>query len=88
MSTAIIANLEKLLNGPRDTAAWKLLGRALIESGDHIAALAAYEQGVVVAQNRGDIQAAREMSVFSRRIKNAMATAAVTPTARKEINCT
>jgi len=103
MTTALIVNLEKLLDGPRDgallryslgnewlkcgepgkaaecfraaverdanySAAWKLLGKALAESGDTAAALAAYTQGIAVAQARGDVQAAKEMSVFARRL--------------------
>jgi predicted Zn-dependent protease len=104
MSNAIIANLEKLLDGPRDgallryslgnewlkagdpaqatgflraaverdanySAAWKLLGRALADSGQPQAALEAFAQGIVAAQSRGDIQAAREMTVFARRLR-------------------
>jgi predicted Zn-dependent protease len=104
MTTAIIANLQRLLGGPRDgallryslgnewlkagdpaqaadcfraaverdakfSAAWKLLGRALAESGDSRAALAAYEQGIAVANDKGDVQAAREMTVFARRLR-------------------
>ena len=104
MMTAIIANLEKMLGGPRDgallryslgnewlkagdpakaiehlrsatefdanySAAWKLLGKALAERGEHQASLDAYEQGIRVAQARGDIQAAKEMAVFARRLR-------------------
>jgi Tfp pilus assembly protein PilF len=104
MTTAIIANLEKMLGGPRDSAllryslgneylkagdaaqaaarfaqaierdpkysaAWKLLGKALSDSGQTSAALAAYEQGILVAQEKGDVQAAKEMTVFARRLK-------------------
>jgi predicted Zn-dependent protease len=103
MTTAIIANLEKLLGGPRDgallryslgnewlkaghaeqaaacfraaverdahySAAWKLLGKALAESGDTLMALEAYAQGVRVATEKGDVQAAKEMAVFARRL--------------------
>ena len=106
MTTAIIANLEKLLGGPRDgallryslgneylkagdfeqaashlraaverdagySAAWKLLGKALGAGGHAAAALAAYEQGIGVAEAKGDIQAAREMRVFARRLQRA-----------------
>jgi hypothetical protein len=38
--------------------AWKLLGKALSEAGQPDEALAAYEQGIVVAEGRGDLQAA------------------------------
>jgi len=53
---------------PRYSAAWKLLGRALAESGDIPQARAAYEQGIAVALARGDQQAAREMGVFLKRL--------------------
>ena len=104
MMTAIIANLEKMLGGPRDgallryslgnewlkagnaakavdflrsaieldanySAAWKLLGKALAENGEFQASLDAYEQGIRVAQARGDVQAAKEMTVFARRLR-------------------
>jgi Tfp pilus assembly protein PilF len=105
-STAI-ANLEKLLGGPRDnallrfslgneylksgdaagavihlrealsrdphySAAWKLLGRALNECGALTEALDAYRQGMRVADAKGDKQAAKEMSVFARRIERTL----------------
>ena len=104
MTTAIIANLEKLLDGPRDgallryslgnewlkagdpakaadcfraaverdpkySAAWKLLGKALTECGDIQAALDAYTQGMRVAEEKGDLQAAKEMGIFARRLR-------------------
>ncbi len=50
------------------SAAWKLLGRALAESGDKEQALAAYDEGIRVAERRGDQQAAREMRVFARKL--------------------
>lgn len=104
MMTPIIANLERLLGGPRDgallryslgnewlkagdparavdylraaverdanySAAWKLLGKALAEKGEHEAAADAYAQGIRIAQAHGDIQAAKEMTVFARRLR-------------------
>ncbi|MDY0011909.1 MAG: tetratricopeptide repeat protein [Rhodocyclaceae bacterium] len=106
MTTAIIANLEKLLDGPRDgtllryslgneylkagnparatehlraalardphySAAWKLLGKALAEAGDAPAAITAYREGIAVAEEKGDLQAAKEMRVFLRRLEKA-----------------
>jgi predicted Zn-dependent protease len=103
MSSAMIASLEKMLDGARDgallrfslgneylkvgnakaaavhlrqavvrdpgySAAWKLLGKALADSGALQEALTAYEQGTAVAQSKGDKQAAKEMAVFARRI--------------------
>jgi Tfp pilus assembly protein PilF len=104
MTTAVIANLQKLLETPRDgallrfslgseylksgdahnaqlqlreavardpaySAAWKLLGRALSDDGQPQAALEAYRQGIAVAEKKGDMQAAREMTVFAKRIE-------------------
>ena len=104
MTSAIIANLQKLIGTPRDgallrfslgneylkcgdahlaqvhlheavardpaySAAWKLLGRALAETGQPQAALEAYREGIAAAEKKGDKQAAREMTVFARRIE-------------------
>lgn len=101
---AIIANLEKLLNGPRDgallryslgiewlkagnaakaveylrsslslnpdsSAGWKQLGKALSATGDIPAALEAFANGIRVAEIKGDIQAAKEMGVFVKRLR-------------------
>ena len=108
MSTPIIQNLEKLLDGPRDgallryglgnawlkagnpeqaalhlkeavrrdpnySAAWKLLGKALAAAGQTQAALEAYRQGIATATARGDVQAAKEMTVFARRLEKQQA---------------
>lgn len=54
------------------SAAWKLLGRALQESGALKEALAAYREGIRVAEAKGDKQAAKEMAVFARRIERAL----------------
>lgn len=54
---------------PKYSAAWKLLGRALTEAEAWDEALAAYREGVAVAEARGDKQAAKEMGVFMRRIE-------------------
>ena len=54
---------------PDYTAAWKLLGKALTVAGGTADALQAYRQGIVVANAHGDIQAAREMTVFARRLE-------------------
>ncbi len=58
---------------PRYSAAWKALGKALTDAGEHTASLAAYEKGVAVAEAHGDIQAAKEMKVFARRLRTALA---------------
>ena len=50
------------------SAAWKLLGKTLAETGDAAAAIDAYQTGIAVAIERGDKQAAKVMSVFLRRL--------------------
>lgn len=54
---------------PKYSAAWKLLGKALTDTEAWDEALAAYQQGIAVAEARGDKQAAKEMAVFARRIE-------------------
>lgn len=54
---------------PRYSAAWKLLGKTLAAAGRAPDAIAAYENGIRVAEERGDIQAAKEMRVFLRRLR-------------------
>lgn len=56
---------------PGYTAAWKALGRALAGSGRADEALAAYREGIAVAERKGDKQAGKEMQVFARRIEKA-----------------
>ena len=66
---AAVAHLRRAVElDPNYSAAWKLLGKALTDSGDKPGALAAYENGVVAAQHKGDKQALREMKVFIRRL--------------------
>lgn len=53
------------------SAAWKLLGKALSDCGDTNGAGDAWRHGIVAAEARGDVQAAKEMRVFLRRIERA-----------------
>lgn len=55
---------------PKYSAAWKLLGKALTDTESWADALAAYRQGIAVAEARGDKQAAKEMGVFAKRIES------------------
>lgn len=106
--TVLIANLEKMLGGPRDgallryslgnewmktgdpamaasyfrqaverdarySAAWKMLGKALADCGQRQAAVDAYEHGIAIAKEKGDLQAAREMTVFAQRLRKQLA---------------
>ena len=50
------------------SAAWKLLGQALTEAGQTNEAIGAYEQGIRIAEEKGDKQAAKEMGVFLKRL--------------------
>jgi Flp pilus assembly protein TadD len=54
---------------PTYSAAWKLLGKACLAMQDETGAAEAWRQGITVAQQRGDKQAEKEMTVFLRRIE-------------------
>jgi Tfp pilus assembly protein PilF len=60
---------EAVARDPAYSAAWKLLGKSLVELGQLQAALDAYRQGISVAEAKGDKQVAKEMAVFARRIE-------------------
>ncbi|MBN1238677.1 MAG: hypothetical protein JXB36_09250 [Gammaproteobacteria bacterium] len=51
------------------SAAWKLLGKLRSEAGKREQAIDAYRQGILVAEKRGDQQAAKEMKVFLKRLE-------------------
>lgn len=53
---------------PAYSAAWKLYGKALAACGKGDAARAAFDEGIRVAEARGDVQAVKEMTVFRRRL--------------------
>ena len=53
------------------SAAWKLLGRVQAALGQAREAAATYRRGIAVAERRGDLQAAKEMQVFLRRLEAA-----------------
>ena len=63
-------HLRRAVEQDRDySAAWKLLGKALAEGADRAGAAEAYRNGIEAAGRRGDKQAAREMTVFLRRLE-------------------
>ena len=63
-------HLHKALEfDPQYSAAWKLLGKALDGAGQPAEAADAYRQGIEVAEEKGDLQAAKEMRVFLKRLK-------------------
>ena len=63
---------QAVILDPTYSAAWKLLARALVESGQPAEALLAYREGIAVAEAKGDKQAAKEMTVYARRIENSV----------------
>ena len=54
---------------PTYSAAWKLYGKLLAEGGRLADAEHAYTSGIAAAEACGDIQAAKEMRVFRRRVQ-------------------
>lgn len=53
---------------PNYSAAWKLLGKAQLEAGDPEAAQQTWEKGIAIAEDKGDVQAGKEMTVFLKRL--------------------
>jgi predicted Zn-dependent protease len=68
-ASAAVHLREAVARDPGYSAAWKSLGKALADAGELQESLAAYERGILVAEGRGDKQAAKEMTVFARRIR-------------------
>jgi predicted Zn-dependent protease len=66
------AHLRRAVEQDADySAAWKLLGKALDESGDVAGAIGAYRDGIAASARRGDKQAGKEMAVFLKRLEKA-----------------
>ncbi|TRX73821.1 tetratricopeptide repeat protein [Pseudomonas mangiferae] len=57
---------------PTYSAAWKLLGKALLAAGDRDGARSAWARGLDAARDRGDKQAEKEMTVFLRKLERAV----------------
>ena len=60
--------MRAIVFDPAYSAAWKLLGKACLASGDKAAAADAWRRGIAAASQRGDKQAEKEMTVFLRRL--------------------
>ncbi|MBD3671291.1 MAG: tetratricopeptide repeat protein [Gammaproteobacteria bacterium] len=56
---------------PSYSAAWKLYGKALAELERNDEAINVYERGIAMAEEKGDLQAAKEMKVFLKRLQKA-----------------
>ncbi len=76
-----IENTEKATGYLRDavardpgySAAWRALGKSLEAAGQAAEALVAYRSGIAAAQEKGDKQVEKEMTVFARRIEKRIA---------------
>jgi len=64
---------EAVARDPGYSAAWKLLGRALLDGGAQAEALQAWRSGIEAARRKGDKQAEKEMTVFARRLEKSLA---------------
>ena len=60
---------QAVTHDPKYSAAWKLLGKALADANHKDEAIQAYEDGIKVAEEKGDKQAAKEMVVFLKRLQ-------------------
>jgi len=66
---AAAAHLESAtVQDPGYTAAWKELGKLRKQLGDNEGAIKAWQTGITVADEKGDKQAGKEMTVFLRRL--------------------
>lgn len=69
---AAIDHLRRAVEqNPRYSAAWKGLGEAHAKAGSPERAAEVYAQGIAVAKENGDVQAAKEMGVFLKRLRKA-----------------
>jgi len=60
--------LKALQFDPQHSAAYKLLGKAYSDSQQTEQAIKTYKKGITIAEQKGDIQAAKEMKVFLKRL--------------------
>ncbi len=67
--TAIDHLRQAVDQNPRYSAAWKALGEAHTRAGSPERAADVYERGIAAANAAGDIQAAKEMTVFLKRLQ-------------------
>lgn len=65
---AVAAFAKAVEMEPDFSAGWKFYGKALAQTGRTDEARQAYRQGIEAAERHGDVQAAREMRVFLKRL--------------------
>jgi len=62
-------HLQKALEyNPEHSATWKIYGRVLTALGKTDDAIATFKRGIAVATAQGDVQTAKEMNVFLKRL--------------------
>ena len=67
---AAIDHLRQAVDqNPRYSAAWRALGEAHALVGSVERAAEVYERGIAAAHDAGDVQAAKEMTVFLKRLR-------------------
>jgi len=67
--TEAIKHFKKALEfDPAHSASLKLLGKAYATNGDSDKAIEIYTKGIEQVEQKGDIQAAKEMKVFLKRL--------------------
>jgi len=65
---ALLHLQQAVTQDPAYSAAWKAYGKALADAGEVEKAIEVYARGIEVAEARGDLQAAKEMRVFQKRL--------------------
>jgi Tfp pilus assembly protein PilF len=69
VDAALVHLASAVEQDPGYSAAWKIYGKTLAEAGRTKEAIDVYERGIAVAEEKGDLQAAKEMRVFQKRLK-------------------
>ncbi|MES9969806.1 MAG: tetratricopeptide repeat protein [Candidatus Thiodiazotropha sp.] len=68
LESAVLHLAEAVRQDHNHSASWKLYGKALAALEREDDAREAYRKGIAVAEARGDVQAAKEMGVFLKRL--------------------
>ena len=72
---AILTSREILQINPHYSVVYRILGGALVETKEFTDAIKTYKKGILVAEKNGDLQVAKEMKVFLRRLEKNWPTA-------------
>jgi predicted Zn-dependent protease len=72
LDEAVAHLAEAVRMDPSYSAAWKLYGKTLAAAGRNAEAISAFDHGIATAENKGDVQAAKEMRVFRGRVQRSL----------------